>query len=297
MRGPGVFFRCHPLVNFLYFGLVLGCAMSLMHPACLAVSLGCALVCRGSLGGGSAGLRALAGALPLVLLTALVNPAFNHEGVTILAYLPGGNPLTLESAAFGAAAGAMLAGVLVWCSFYGAGMTSDKFVYLFGRIIPALSLVLSMALRFIPRFRLRLAAAVEAGQGLRREERESRIAKVRAGASALSILVTWSLESAVETAESMKSRGYGLPGRTAFSLYRMDGRDRGLLLWLGCCGAYLLSGHVAGGLPWRYFPTLQGGGVAPFSLSLVLCQLALCLTPVILERWEEWKWTHFKFGI
>ena len=31
----------------------------------------------------------------------------------------------------------------------------------------------------------------------------------------LSIMVTWALENAIETADSMKSRGYGLPGRTA----------------------------------------------------------------------------------
>ncbi|MCQ5187628.1 energy-coupling factor transporter transmembrane protein EcfT, partial [Streptococcus parasanguinis] len=31
-------------------------------------------------------------------------------------------------------------------------MTTDKFVYLFGRVIPALSLVLSMVFRFVPKF-------------------------------------------------------------------------------------------------------------------------------------------------
>ena len=30
--------------------------------------------------------------LPVLLLAALVNPAFNHAGVTILIYLPSGNP-------------------------------------------------------------------------------------------------------------------------------------------------------------------------------------------------------------
>ncbi|MBE7055615.1 MAG: energy-coupling factor transporter transmembrane protein EcfT, partial [Ruminococcaceae bacterium] len=39
--------------------------------------------------------------LPALLLMALINPAFNHEGVTILYYLPGGNPLTLESVYYG----------------------------------------------------------------------------------------------------------------------------------------------------------------------------------------------------
>ena len=38
------------------------------------------------------------------LLAAVVNPAFVHQGVTILTYLPSGNPLTLESILYGLAA-------------------------------------------------------------------------------------------------------------------------------------------------------------------------------------------------
>ncbi len=40
--------------------------------------------------------------------------------------------------------------VIQWFSCYNKVMTSDKFIYLFGRLIPALSLILSMALRFVP---------------------------------------------------------------------------------------------------------------------------------------------------
>ncbi len=66
------------------------------------------------------------------------NPAFNHEGATILAYLPSGNPLTLEFIVYGLSAAVMMASVILWFSCYNAVMTSDKFVYLFGRVIPAL---------------------------------------------------------------------------------------------------------------------------------------------------------------
>ena len=97
----------------------------------------------------------------MMVVAALVNPAFNHEGATILTYLPSGNPLTLESILYGAAAAAMLAAVVTWFSCYTAVMTSDKFVYLFGRIIPALSLVLSMTLRFVPKFQAQLQVVSE----------------------------------------------------------------------------------------------------------------------------------------
>ena len=46
------------------------------------------------------------------LLAALVNPAFVHQGATILTYFPSGNPLTLESILYGCASGVLLAAVV-----------------------------------------------------------------------------------------------------------------------------------------------------------------------------------------
>ena len=54
----------------------------------------------------------------------------------------------------------------------------------------------------------------------------------------LSIMITWSLENAIETADSMKSRGHGLKGRTSYSLYKFDKRDAIMLC------AILFSGTV-----------------------------------------------------
>ena len=150
MTSRDAFSACHPLVNFLYFGMVLVFSMFFMHPVCLAASLAAALAYALYLRGGRALRRDLLLILPLVLLTALLNPAFNHQGMTILAYFPNGNPLTGESLWYGLAAGTMVAAVILWFVCYNAVMTSDKFVYLFGRVIPSLSLVLSMTLRFVP---------------------------------------------------------------------------------------------------------------------------------------------------
>ena len=85
-------FRCHPLVNFLYFALVLLGAMVLQHPACQVISLIGAIACFCCLGGEKPGGFRLWYALALFVLTAAVNPAFSHEGRTILRYLPSGNP-------------------------------------------------------------------------------------------------------------------------------------------------------------------------------------------------------------
>ena len=51
---------------------------------------------------------------------------------------------------YGLASAALLSATLLWFTCYNTVMTSDKFIYLFGRVIPALSLVLSMTMRFVP---------------------------------------------------------------------------------------------------------------------------------------------------
>ena len=298
LQNRDTFSSYHPLVNFLYFGLVLLLTMFLMHPVSLLISLGSALcygICLNGVRAVRSGMRFL---LPAMLLAAVIDPAFDHEGATLLAYLPSGNPLTLESIAYGVAAAVMIAAVVAWFSCYTVVMTSDKFVYLFGRVIPVLSLVLSMTLRFVPRFRAQLQTISEAQRGIGRDVSGGPLLRrTRNAITVFSIMVTWALENAIETADSMKSRGYGLPGRTAFSIYRFDGRDKAALLWLGFCGAYLLSGWAAGGFYWRYYPTLRGAAATALSVSFQLVYLLLCLTPVILDRWEEKTWKNIRSEI
>ena len=233
----------------------------------------------------------------MMLLAAILNPAFNHEGVTILAYTPNDNPVTLESLIYGVASAAMLVSVVQWFSCYNEVMTSDKFVYLFGRIIPALSLVLSMTLRFVPRFNTQLKVIRKSQRCVGRDVSNGSIPqRIRHGITILSILVTWSLENAIETADSMKSRGYGLPGRSAFSIYRMDSRDKLALLWLGFCLWYIVFGWLSGGLYFRYYPSIKVADFSPFPLSFLLTYLALCLTPLILNGREDVKWKRLRSG-
>jgi hypothetical protein len=101
-------------------------------------------------------------------------------------------------------------------------------------------------LRFIPKFKTQLQAVTDAQKSIGRDISEGSLwHRTKIAITVLSIMVTWALENAIETADSMKSRGYGLKGRTAFSIYRFDDRDKMALLFLGFCGLYLLSGSMA----------------------------------------------------
>ena len=285
------FAQYHPLVNFLYFTLVLVFSMVLRHPLAQGVSLLCACIYAVQAEGQRAVLFCLKWCLPVFLLTALFNPAFSHEGVTILLYLPTGNPLTLESILYGVSAGVLLVTVMVWFMNSSRVITSDKFIYLFGRVIPALSLVLSMTLRFIPKFKSQLAAVVEAQRSIGRDiSQGSLLRRMKLAVSVLSIMITWALENAMDTADSMKGRGYGLPGRTAFSIYRLDDRDKSALAFLLLCAFCLVMGPAASAFSFRYYPGIRAGARTPLALSFQLVYAALCAMPILLNAFEERKW-------
>ncbi len=298
MQNRDAFSAYHPIVNFLYFALVFGYTMVFMHPVCLLISLVSAIWYYLHLRGMAALRFLLRIVMPSLLLAALINPAFNHQGKIFLCYLPTGNPLTLESILYGLAAGCMLAAVLLWFACYSEIMTSDKFVYLFGRIIPALSLVLSMALRFVPKCKAQLDEIREAQACIGRDTATGSVfQRFKNALTCFSVMVTWALEDAIETADSMKSRGYGLPGRTAFSIYTFSARDRLAIIWLMFCGWMLFFGNLSGQLFWRWFPSVRGLLAEPMTIWCEMVYLLLCITPLFLDYREEKVWKRLQSGI
>ncbi|NLJ56594.1 MAG: energy-coupling factor transporter transmembrane protein EcfT [Firmicutes bacterium] len=288
----------HPVVNFTYFTAVLLFSMFSLHPVFQAISLTCSVLYFFLLGGQRATRFSLLYLLLFGLFMAVINPAFNHAGVTILFYLKNGNPITLESILYGLASAAMFMAVIMWFSCFNIVMTADKFVYLFGRVVPALALVLSMALRFVPRYRVQIRVISTARQGVGRDVTNGSVfERARNGLQILSMMATWALENAIETADSMKSRGYGLPRRTSFSIFRFDRRDRAV------CGVMLLlvsvvfAGAITGSSTMRFFPSLKLPPPNVFSSGVYCAYLALCLLPVIIDLLEELKWKRIKSGL
>lgn len=288
----------HPIVNFIYFVFVIGFSCFFMHPVCLGISLSCGFTYSVILKGKKAIKTNLIYMLPMIIVMALINPAFNHEGMTVIKYLPSGNPLTLESIVYGLCTAVMIVSVICHFSCYNEVMTSDKFIYLFGKIIPSLSLIISMTLRFVPRFVTQLKIVVSAQKCMGRDISQGSILKrARNGLCILSVLTTWALENAIDTADSMKARGYGLPGRTAFSVFRFDKRDKKALLTILLLGIYTLVGDLCGATYFRYFPSLKASEPSLYGISVMASYFMLCLSPVIIELWEVRKWKSLRSKI
>jgi len=288
----------HPTINLLYFTAVIGFAMFFMHPVTLIISFVCASTYAIYLKGKKALRMGLLFMLPMLIFTAALNPLFNHQGITILAYLPNGNPLTLESVLFGIGAATMLITVIAWFSCFNAVMESDKIVYLFGRIIPALSLILAVSLRFVPRFLGQIKVISNANKCIGKDVSEgSVLQRARRGIKILSMLITWALENAIETADSMKARGYGLSGRTAFSIYSFDKRDSWAALYILSCIAVVIAGVLSGAYRFRYFPSIRGEWTGLFTIAVFIAYFALGAFPIIVNIREDLIWKHIESKI
>ena len=292
------FSSCHPLLNFAFFIIVMMFTMIFLHPFYLGISL-LAAFCYSVYLNGKRGLKFnLLIALPMIILGTIMNPLFNHEGATILGYFFSGNPLTLESIFYGLASATMFTAVILWFSCYNAIMTSDKFIYLFGRLIPSISLVFSMVLRFVPKFKNQAKVIINGQKCIGRDPANGNLKqRLLNGVRIISILTTWALENGIETADSMRSRGYGLKGRTSFSTFRFDTRDRilgaALLVMLVITFAPLAAGTVY----ISYYPLTVLNAPTALAVLNYIAFGALCFLPLLLDLTEDIKWRVLKSRI
>ena len=285
----------HPVVNFLFFVAALGLTMFIQQPVYLLISMisGCAYLLY--LQGKKGFLRQVGYLVPILVMMAVMNPMFNHEGVTVLWYLPNDNPITLEAICFGLASAVMMGASIVWFNCCNTVFTSDKIIYLFGRVIPALSLMISMTLRFVPRFKNFLQSVLRTQQAMHKPENTKE--KLGQALAAFSATVSWAMEQSIVSADSMKSRGYGLFGRTAFSIYIFEKRDGIALLTLCLLCAGAVFPCLVGLMGWTYYPSMTGELIGPVQIIAYLCYGGMCNLPLIIDMMEDRKWNALKSKI
>lgn len=299
MSNLNSFANLHPIILFTYFVAVIGFSMFFMHPIFQIIAITSAFTFSVILKGKKGLFFNTLYMLPMLLFMAALNPLFNHQGVTILFYIERtGNPVTLESCFYGISAAVMFVTVIMWFSCYNKIMTSDKFIYLFGRIIPSFSLLFSMVLRFVPRYIEKIKEISFAQKCIGRDLSQGNVwQKAKNGLRILSIMTTWALENAIETADSMKSRGYGLPGRTSFSIYRFDRRDQWILsIMLGSI-IVIFIGAIFGITSIRFFPSIKIAETSIYSFVVYMAYFVLCMLPVFITVQEEIKWKRIESKI
>ena len=235
----------HPLTILIFFAamtapLMLVNSFALAAVACVgAVIILLSVRCRTGL------VRELMGYLMIFIAMSVLNPLFVHRGSTPLFFL-NGRAVTLEALLYGINSSLRLTAVLIWCRSFSLVMTSDRVFCLTGKLSPKISAMLTMAVRFIPDMLAqgRKISAYSRTSGKFHDD--SFTGRLRRLMSVFSALVTWSIESGVQTADSMKARGFELSGRTAYSRFSFSAEDIVLILLSGasCAVSFFLSSKL-----------------------------------------------------
>lgn len=290
------FTRIHPGVTMVYFLAILLLSMFVNNPVFNIISLLGAVSFSVLITGAKKSLNDIKFYIPLLLLVAVTNPLFSHNGNTELLKIFN-FIITYEALVYGVVFGIILITVIIWCKNYNIIMTSDKFVYLFGKTIPKLSLVITMALRFVPMLKKQLHSINRTQKALGLYSPDKYFDKIRNSCNVLLMLIGWSLENAVEVARTMKSRGYGIKGHTNYSIYKLSKKDLITLI----CMIFLIFvtavGIYKGYTAFEYYPYLSKLNLNAGSIITYFSFAIFAFLPTIIEVEESIRWSFYKSKI
>lgn len=283
----------HPLVIFIYFFAVIGLTMFYMHPLLLTISFFGSIILSLFIQR-QAFLATAKWILPFMFIAALLNPLLTHDGEIILLYV-NEQPITLEAIVYGFAMSMMLVSVIFWFGSFNKIMTSDKFLYVFAKISPAVALLISLTMRLIPLFTHQIKRITNAQKAIGMDPSTGSLwHRIKAAARIISILISWALENAIETADSMKARGYGLKNRSTFSLFRFDKADG----FFVCIVTILFCSQVAfsyfGWNHFDYYPTFSALQWDFHTIVVTFSYTLLIALPIFIEIQEAFKWRSLK---
>lgn len=285
------FEACHPAVNLIYFAAVIFGMLAFQHPVFLAISFLCAFAYSLKRNGTKALVFNLC-LLPCIAVFALYYSSLHHFGMTVLRQNFIGNNMTVESLVYGIVLGVSLAGVMIWMSCVYSVFSSDKVVYLFGKASPRLSLFLAILLRMVPRIKGEAQRIHTARKGLGKGiDQGSLWQRFKNGIRIFSMLISWTIGSLATMSDSMRSRGSVLRGKTAFSIYRFDNRDRAYVITLFTCLTLTVMAILLGLTDMVYDPLIIWEPILETDILFCIGYAVLCLMPLILELWTDYRFS------
>lgn len=283
------FERCHPAVNLIFFTAVIAGMILFQHPVVLALGFFCACAYSIQRNRGKAAIFDLC-LLPCAAAFALYYSSYHHFGVTVLQQNFVGNNVTLESLVYGFVVGISVSGVCIWMSCVYSVFSTDKMVYLFGTVSPRLSLFLAVLLRMVPRIKKEAKKIHTAQKGIGRGIGQGSLwQRIKNAVRIVSMLITWTIDSLMTASDSMRSRGSTLRGRTAFSIYRFDNRNRAFVIAQFICLTMTLMAVILGLTDMTYDPRLIWKPITLLTILFYAGYTVLCLMPLGLELWTEYQ--------
>lgn len=225
--------------------------------------------------------------LIMMALLCLSNPLFQHRGIYVIAVL-WDTPITLEALAYGLDLGCMLSGIMNLFQVYSHMIHTDQILSMMTRISPNAAIVCSLSLQQLTRLK-RQYEDIRYARGLLFHQK-GWIHQIKENIAIVSALITWLMETSVETSLSMRSRGYGERKRSNYIKYRMETRDRIMLLFVLI--AILLSVFASAGLSFWWYPTFYaeieiGKAMILFVVIMIHSAIPVCLNGKERAVWED----------
>lgn len=288
----GAFSRCHPAVNLIFFAVAALFTMLFDHPLFIALSFFAALSYAVKLKGKAALKMLFCAFLPLLIFVVIINTVFAGYGVTVLYTFDSGKRITLEAAAYGGVTGVLIVTMLLWFVCFNEVVTEDKLMQAFGGRMPNTALMLLMVLRFVPLYKRQLSETLSARRAAGLSCDGGRAALFKNACAAVSGVITRALENSVETADSMKARGYGSGKRTSYSRFKFSPADAVIIVLMTAFAAVSAAGKLSGFAEASYNPIIEVEGFSAMLAASAAAYAAFCFFPIIYDAAEDIRWNR-----
>lgn len=239
----------NPIVNLIYFVGAIYFIAVFTHPLYIVMAYASLIVYYLVINGKKA-LRFLLFLFAVQLFYIFLYASYRHFGVTVLWKNSIGNNITMEALWYGVMR-SMKGFSLTLCFLCMVRIISgDGMIYILGRICPKLSLFPAVFFRNIRRLKERWRDINTGRQGtclgIKQGRWYNRMPKFF---NTCLTVIGITLEDFIECSVGMKSRGYTLKGRTAYSMYSFELKDRLLLLGIVF---FIVAGQVASSLGYAH---------------------------------------------
>lgn len=287
------FEQLHPFNTFLYYAGAIALLMLMLHPFYLGVAF-FIIIMREFFYDRFRGLRNW---FLFIFLTALIiviiNPFFNQRGQHVL-WEFGHRRFTLEAFLYGGITALSLISIVVLFVSFNRIMTPNKLLFLFARILPQFALLLMLTLRFIPLMKRRIEdiTSVQQSKGISMTNGKWS-EKAKKGLLYVQVLLTYSLEEAIQTADSMKARGYGAGKRSSYDHFRWYRSDYFIAAFIVSCLIILFYGRINGHGYLTIYPVMDSLHLVGADQLLFLVVVLYFLFPLWLEWGGMLKWRIF----
>lgn len=285
----------YPLTTFLFFVAAIALSLVSLNPVVVAIVFVSSSILAVCVGGLKKTAKDFLFYIPIIIVIMIMNPVFSHRGKTVLFFL-NSRPYTLEASIYGLISALMLVSVLFWCKSFSKIFTADKTSFLFGRVAPKLSVLLTAVFAMIPKMKKRFRETDNARRGLGLYSDTGIYEKIKSKLVLFGVVFARMMESSIETGDSMRAKGYGLEKRTSYGKYAFKACDG---LFIVIFGLFAIAAFVLLLLlpSYVYYPTLGRIEMSAWDITAYILIAISTLSASALEIEEKIKWHCLKSKI